>query len=478
MYLTILALPSIGAMVAGLRGRALGVTGAQVITIGCMVLATLFTLVAFHEVALCRSSVTVDLAHWVSLVGLSVSWSLVFDDLTVAMLLPVLIVSLCVHVYSVSYMDSDPHQQRFSAYLSMFTAFMVLLVTADSYLLMFVGWEGIGISSFLLIGFWTTRAQAAKSAVLALTVNRVGDLTLTVAFLAMAWVFGSLDFALVLSTASLMDQTVLTITGLLLLGGAMAKSAQLPLHTWLPAAMEGQSLCRMVLLVCVLLLAFERQGDTSDLVLMAGLPPVLAALDPNALSTMTANMLGDGYVRRTSPTTSARFSMCVGPGTLTHLIMLFQTVYHVYCASGITSYLTSKGTLQYSFSTVTDPVFVALHELWYVFDPATGRYVKCVPQLILSLMTPLVLALWLIEDGYHDGVLILCTEGFTPDECRLLQQALATLGIKSGLKQRSKVNGTYRIRISKLSMPLVRELTLPHVHPQYHYKLGITPRKP
>ncbi|RYE05527.1 MAG: hypothetical protein EOP33_05545 [Rickettsiaceae bacterium] len=239
MYLSILALPSIGALVAGLRGRALGVTGAQVITISCMVLATAFALVAFHEVALCRSSVSIDLGSWVSTVGLSVSWSLLFDDLTVSMLLPVLIVSLCVHVYSVSYMDSDPHQQRFSAYLSMFTAFMVLLVTADSYLLMFVGWEGIGISSFLLIGFWTTRAQAAKSAVLALTVNRVGDLTLTVAFLAMAWVFGSLDYATILSTASLMDQTVLTVTGLLLLGGAMAKSAQLPLHTWLPAAMEG-----------------------------------------------------------------------------------------------------------------------------------------------------------------------------------------------------------------------------------------------
>lgn len=239
MYLSILALPSLGALIAGLRGRALGITGSQVITIGCMGMATAFTLLAFYEVALCRSPVSIPLGSWVSMVGLNASWSLVFDDLTVSMLLAVMIVSLCVHVYSVSYMDSDPHQQRFSAYLSMFTAFMVLLVSADSYILMFVGWEGIGISSFLLIGFWTTRAQAAKSAVLALTVNRVGDLTLTVAFLAMAWVFGSLDYALILSTASLMDQTVLTIIGLLLLGGAMAKSAQLPLHTWLPAAMEG-----------------------------------------------------------------------------------------------------------------------------------------------------------------------------------------------------------------------------------------------
>jgi NADH-ubiquinone oxidoreductase chain 5 len=239
MYLSIILLPVLGALAAGLRGRALGVTGSQIISTGCLLAATALSLVAFYEVALCRSPVTVDLAAWVSTVGMTARWSLLFDDLTVAMLLPVLIVSSCVHVYSVSYMADDPHPQRFFAYLSMFTAFMLLLVGADSYLLMFVGWEGIGISSFLLIGFWTTRVQAGKSAVLALTINRVGDLALTVGFFALVWLCSSLDYATVLSTAPLLNETALTITGLLLLGGAMAKSAQLPLHTWLPAAMEG-----------------------------------------------------------------------------------------------------------------------------------------------------------------------------------------------------------------------------------------------
>jgi NADH-ubiquinone oxidoreductase chain 5 len=170
---------------------------------------------------------------------MTASWSLLFDDLTVAMLLPVLVVSSCVHVYSTSYMAEDPHPQRFFAYLSMFTAFMLVLVAADSWLGMFVGWEGIGVSSFLLIGFWTSRVQAGKSALLAMTVNRVGDLVLSVGFFAIVWLCASLDYATVLATAPLLNETALTVIGLLLLGGAMAKSAQVPLHTWLPAAMEG-----------------------------------------------------------------------------------------------------------------------------------------------------------------------------------------------------------------------------------------------
>jgi len=239
LYVSIVLLPILGALAAGLRGRALGVTGSQIISTVCLLAATVLSFVAFYEVALCRSPVTIDLAPWVSTEGMTANWSLLFDDLTVAMLLPVLVVSSCVHVYSISYMSEDPHPQRFFAYLSMFTAFMLVLVGADSYLLMFVGWEGIGISSFLLIGFWTTRVQAGKSAVMALTINRVGDLALSVGFFAIVWLCSSLDYATVLSTAPLLNETALTIIGLLLLGGAMAKSAQLPLHTWLPAAMEG-----------------------------------------------------------------------------------------------------------------------------------------------------------------------------------------------------------------------------------------------
>lgn len=239
MYLSIILLPVLGALAAGLRGRAVGVTGAQLVSTLCLIASTALACVAFYEVALCRSAVRIQLASWVTTEGLAANWSLLFDDLTVAMLLAVLVVSSCVHVYSASYMADDPHSQRFFAYLSMFTAFMLVLVTADGYLLMFVGWEGIGVSSFLLIGFWTTRVQAGKSAVMAMTINRVGDMAVSIGFFALVWLCSSLDYATVLSTVPHLNETALTVIGLLLLGGAMSKSAQLPLHTWLPAAMEG-----------------------------------------------------------------------------------------------------------------------------------------------------------------------------------------------------------------------------------------------
>lgn len=239
MYLSIIALPIIGSLLVGIRGRALGSSGSQLVTTLCVIASAVLAIVAFYEVALCRSSVSIDLAGWIDSEPIVIRWAFLFDDLTVSMLVPVLCVSSLVHIYSMSYMADDPHTQRFFSYLSMFTAFMVVLVTGDSYLTLFVGWEGIGISSFLLIGFWLTRVQANKAAIQAVTINRVGDMFLSIGFIALVWVFGSLEYSTVLATASYMNETVITILGLVLLVGAMAKSAQVPLHTWLPSAMEG-----------------------------------------------------------------------------------------------------------------------------------------------------------------------------------------------------------------------------------------------
>jgi NADH-ubiquinone oxidoreductase chain 5 len=239
MYLSILALPLFGSAVAGLLGRKIGVTGAHIITTGCLMATTLLALVAFYEVGLCGSPVSIQTFYWIDSEFMLVSWGFLFDSLTVSMLLPVLVVSSLVHLYSISYMAEDPHNQRFFSYLSMFTFFMLVLVAGDNYLIMFVGWEGIGISSFLLINFWYTRIQANKSGIKALTVNRVGDMFLSVGFFAIFWVFGNVDYATVFSVAPFINETAITIIGLLLLLGAMAKSAQLGLHTWLPDAMEG-----------------------------------------------------------------------------------------------------------------------------------------------------------------------------------------------------------------------------------------------
>jgi NADH-ubiquinone oxidoreductase chain 5 len=229
MYLSILALPLLGAITSGLLGRKLGVTGAQLITCTCMILAALLSIVAFYEVALSGSPVSIHLSSWIDSGMMSVDWAFMFDSLTVSMLLPVLI----------SYMSADPHNQRFFSYLSMFTFFMLILVAGDNYLILFVGWEGIGVSSYLLINFWFTRIQANKSAIKAMVVNRVGDTFLSVAFFVAFWAFGNLDYATIYSLSPYMNETVLTIIGLLFLFAAMGKSAQLGLHMWLPDAMEG-----------------------------------------------------------------------------------------------------------------------------------------------------------------------------------------------------------------------------------------------
>jgi NADH-ubiquinone oxidoreductase chain 5 len=239
MYLALLTLPALGSIVAGLLGRKVGVTGSHIITCTCLVLSALLSLVAFYEVGLCDSPVSINLLSWIDSEVLDISWGFLFDSLTVSMLLPVLVVSSLVHIFSVDYMSADPHNQRFFSYLSMFTFFMLVLVTGDNYLLMFVGWEGIGISSYLLINFWYTRIQANKSAIKALTVNRVGDMFLSVGFFVILFVFGNLDYSTVFSLSPFVNESAITLIGILLLLAAMGKSAQLGLHTWLPDAMEG-----------------------------------------------------------------------------------------------------------------------------------------------------------------------------------------------------------------------------------------------
>lgn len=142
MYLSILILPLLGSASAGLLGRKLGVTGAQIIRTGCLMLSALLSLVRYYEVGLCNSPVSLELGSWIDSEFLLVNWAFQFDSLTVSMLLPVLVVSSLVHLYSISYMSDDPHNQRFFSYLSMFTFFMLVLVRGDNYLILFVGWEG------------------------------------------------------------------------------------------------------------------------------------------------------------------------------------------------------------------------------------------------------------------------------------------------------------------------------------------------
>ena len=239
MYLALIVLPILGSIFAGFFGRKIGVSGSQLITCSCIIITTTIAAFCFTEVGINNIPVTIHLFRWIDAESLNVSWSFSFDSLTVSMLIPVLIVSSLVHVYSIGYMSHDPHNQRFFSYLSLFTFMMIILVTADNFLLMFVGWEGVGVCSYLLVSFWFTRIAANQSSLSAFLTNRVGDCFLTIGMFAMLWSFGNVDYSTIFSLSAYYNENVIIITGICLLIGAMAKSSQIGLHVWLPMAMEG-----------------------------------------------------------------------------------------------------------------------------------------------------------------------------------------------------------------------------------------------
>jgi NADH:ubiquinone oxidoreductase subunit 5 (subunit L)/multisubunit Na+/H+ antiporter MnhA subunit len=159
----------------------------------------LLSLVAFYEVGLMGSPVYLRLAPWVNSESLLINWGFMFDSLTVIMCIVVTFVSSLVHLYAIEYMSHDPHLPRFMSYLSLFTFFMLILVTADNYIQMFLGWEGIGLASYLLINFWFTRVQANKAAIKAMIVNRIGDFCLIIAILILYVNFKSVDYSTIAS---------------------------------------------------------------------------------------------------------------------------------------------------------------------------------------------------------------------------------------------------------------------------------------
>jgi len=239
MYLLIIILPLLGSIVSGFFGIIIGTKGAQKITSISILITTLLSILIFIEVGLNNIPVSIYLCRWLESEWFDIGWSFQFDSLTVSMLIPVLIISTLVHIYSIEYMSNDPHNQRFFSYLSLFTFMMIILVTANNYLLMFVGWEGVGICSYLLVNFWFTRIAANQSSISAFLTNRVGDCFLTIGMFIMLWSIGNLDYATVFSLSPYINENIVTLIGICLLIGAMAKSSQVGLHVWLPMAMEG-----------------------------------------------------------------------------------------------------------------------------------------------------------------------------------------------------------------------------------------------
>ncbi|QCI68626.1 NADH-quinone oxidoreductase subunit L [Phreatobacter stygius] len=249
MYQAIVFLPLVGFLIAGLFGRAIGARGSEIVTTSLLGISALLSWVAFVQVGFGGQTASIELFPWISAGALEVSWTLRIDTLTAVMLVVVNSVSFLVHLYSIGYMNEDPHRPRFFAYLSLFTFAMLMLVTADDLLQMFFGWEGVGLASYLLIGFWYQKPSANAAAMKAFIVNRVGDFGFALGIFGLYKLTGSIELDTIFGAAQGLvgkkmeflgyQLDALTVVCLLLFMGAMGKSAQFLLHTWLPDAMEG-----------------------------------------------------------------------------------------------------------------------------------------------------------------------------------------------------------------------------------------------
>lgn len=334
MYLTLIVLPLLGSISSGFFGRKIGISGSHIITCSSVILTTLLAILAFIEVGINNIPVTIDVARWIDAEALNVMWSFKFDSLTVSMLLPVLIVSSLVHIYSISYMSHDPHNQRFFSYLSLFTFMMIILVTGNNYLLMFVGWEGVGICSYLLVNFWFTRIAANQSSISALLTNRVGDCFLTIGIFAMLWSFGNIDYNLIFSLAPYYNDNIITMIGICLVIGATAKSSQVGLHIWLPQAMEGPTPVSALIHAATMVTAGVYLLMRSSPLIEYSSTVLIICLWLGAITTVFSSLIGlfqqDIKKVIAYSTMSQLGMMVIGIGLSSYNIALFHLVNHAF----------------------------------------------------------------------------------------------------------------------------------------------------
>jgi NADH-quinone oxidoreductase subunit L len=247
IYLLVPLAPLVGAILAGLAGRLLGRAGAHTVTIFGVLVATIASAVVFNDVVNHGNTFNGNVYTWATVGEMTLAVGFLIDSLTATMMLVVTFVSLMVHIYTIGYMKDDPGYQRFFAYISLFTFSMLMLVMSNNFLQLFFGWEAVGLVSYLLIGFWYTRSTAIYANLKAFLVNRVGDFGFVLGIGLIYAFVGSLDYATVFKAADTLvrqtlpgtDWMLVTVVCICLFIGAMGKSAQFPLHVWLPDSMEG-----------------------------------------------------------------------------------------------------------------------------------------------------------------------------------------------------------------------------------------------
>ena len=249
MELTLLFLPLIGSIISGFFGKLIGDRNSEILTSTLVSISTILSILIFYKVIFENYNNNVIISSWINSGFLSVHWSIKIDALSSVMLVVVTLVSSLVHIYSIGYMSHDPHKTRFMSYLSLFTFAMLTLVTSDNFLQLFFGWEGVGLCSYLLIGFWYKKNSANSAAIKAFIVNRVGDFGFALGIFLIFYSFNTLNYVEVFNAVPNNLNNDIEFLGLkissinliciLLFIGSMGKSAQIFLHTWLPDAMEG-----------------------------------------------------------------------------------------------------------------------------------------------------------------------------------------------------------------------------------------------
>ena len=249
MELSILFLPLIASIISGFFGKYIGDRNSEYVTSGLVSISALLSISVLYQVIVNQYEENIVIATWINSGSLDVNWSMLIDPLSAIMLVVVTSVSSLVHIYSIGYMSHDPHKPRFMAYLSLFTFAMLMLVTSDNFIQLFFGWEGVGLCSYFLIGFWFKKESANAAAIKAFVVNRVGDFGFALGIFLIFYLFGTVNYSEVFQQMPTVVDKNLSFLGfevkaidlicLLLFIGAMGKSAQILLHTWLPDAMEG-----------------------------------------------------------------------------------------------------------------------------------------------------------------------------------------------------------------------------------------------
>ena len=356
MYHAIVFLPLIGFLIAGLFGNQIGAKASEYITSGLLIVAAVLSWIAFFSVGFGHGveAFRVPVMTFIESGNLSVDWALRIDTLTVVMLVVVNTVSALVHVYSIGYMHHDPNRPRFFAYLSLFTFAMLALVTADNLVQMFFGWEGVGLASYLLIGFWYKKPSANAAAMKAFIVNRVGDFGFALGIFGVFVLFSSINFTTIFASAaeyipadaghgeaSATGEVVLNFLGyqldkahamtvvcLLLFMGAMGKSAQFLLHTWLPDAMEGPTPVSALIHAATMVTAgifmvarmsplFEMSTTALSVVLVIGAEPEATTTTTPPTTTTTSPPTTTTTSPPTTTTTAAATTTTVAATTTT-----------------------------------------------------------------------------------------------------------------------------------------------------------------